>query len=349
MVVSLLFLFLFVNFGQAYAHLAHVPHYNGGSNRDSVGKYYPYMALDPEYTKSNDLTQITFSIQDFDGNDVRNIETMIEIYEETNGNRIKAFPWTLHDIGDFELYYVFPHVGNYQIVLSVANDDRNVNHNMIDPPRSILGSDFGCDCERVIFNISVSNSWGDIRNFLFAVAVAAPISTLGVILGISYYKKRKSYQQSQSKEDIRYAVMLLAIAGGLVHLAIFPEHGSLQIYYSIFLLAAATAQVAYGIMYILVNLGVEIDRFSDKQMVLNYYRKAVTINLFGLFGTAVLVGLYTYSVIFPPPLSPTNMPESVDIAGILAKSLEVLLIIGIVSLMIWEKKRMHTLLMRARP
>ena len=84
-------------------------------------------------------------------------------------------------------------------------------------------------------------------------------------------------------------------------------------------------------------------------MVLNYYRKAVTINLFGLFGTAVLVGLYTYSVIFPPPLSPTNMPETVDIAGILAKSLEVLLIISIVSLMIWEKKRMHALLMRARP
>ena len=71
------------------------------------------MALDPEDTKSNELTQITFSIQDFDGNDVRNIETMIEIYEETNGNRIKAFPWTLHDIGDFELYYEFPHVGNY--------------------------------------------------------------------------------------------------------------------------------------------------------------------------------------------------------------------------------------------
>mgnify|MGYP003575084689 FL=1 len=349
MIVVLLVFFLIFNFNQVYAHLAHVPHYNGGSNRDSVGKYYPYMALDPEYTKSNELTQITFSIQDFDGNDVRNIETMIEIYEETTGNRIKAFPWTLHDTGDFELYYIFPHVGNYQIVLSVANDDRNVNHNMVDPPRSILGSDFGCDCGRVIFNISVSNTWGEIRNSLFAIAVAAPISTLGFILGISYYKKRKLHVKYKSKEDLRYAVMLLAIAGGLVHLAIFPEHGSLQIYYSVFLLAAATAQVAYGIMYILVNLGVDLDEYSDKQMVQNYYRKAVTINLFGLFGTAVLVGLYTYSVIFPPPLSPTNTPETVDIAGILAKSLEVLLIIGIVSLMIWEKKRVQSLLIRARP
>jgi hypothetical protein len=65
------------------------------------------------------------------------------------------------------------------------------------------------------------------------------------------------------------------------------------------------------------------------------------VNLFGLVGTGVLVGLYTYSVILPPPLSPTNAPEVVDVAGILAKSVEVLLMVGIVSLMIWEKRKLR--------
>ena len=42
-----------------FAHLSHTPHYNGGSNRDGMGKYYPYMALDPEYAAPNQPTQIT--------------------------------------------------------------------------------------------------------------------------------------------------------------------------------------------------------------------------------------------------------------------------------------------------
>ena len=70
------------------------------------------------------------------------------------------------------------------------------------------------------------------------------------------------------------------------------------------------------------------------------------VNLFGLIGTGVLVGLYIYVVLFPPPLSPTNAPEIVDIAGILAKTVELLLIGGIVSLMIWEKRKLHNLIIR---
>lgn len=75
-----------------FAHLSHTPHYNGGSNRDGMGKYYPYMALDPEYAAPNQPTQITFSVQDFDGKDVYNIETMVEIYQESTGDRVKGFP-----------------------------------------------------------------------------------------------------------------------------------------------------------------------------------------------------------------------------------------------------------------
>ena len=74
----------------SFAHLSHTPHYNGGSNRDGIGKYYPYMALDPEYAAADEPTQITFSVQDFDGNHVYDIETMVEIYQESTGERVKG-------------------------------------------------------------------------------------------------------------------------------------------------------------------------------------------------------------------------------------------------------------------
>src|SRR5439155_24606280 len=69
-----------------------------------------------------------------------------------------------------------------------------------------------------------------------------------------------------------------------------------------------------------------------------YYKKSAVLNLFGLIGSSVLLGLYIYSVVLPRPLSPINRPEAVDVAGILDKSLEVVLIIGIVYLIWMEKK-----------
>ena len=54
-------------------------------------------------------------------------------------------------------------------------------------------------------------------------------------------------------------------------------------------------------------------------------------------GSLFLIALYLYAVTFPPPLSPNPHPEDVDIAGIVDKSLEVILVIGIVFLMRYEK------------
>jgi hypothetical protein len=73
----------------------------------------------------------------------------------------------------------------------------------------------------------------------------------------------------------------------------------------------------------------------------SYYKKTVAVNLFGLIGTGVLLGLYTYTIVFPPPLSPNNEPDRVDFAGILAKSIELFLVVGIVYLLQWEKKRLQ--------
>ena len=325
---------------KAYSHLEHFPHYNGGG--DDVGQYYAYIGLDPEYARPDEITQLTFSIQDFNGNDVYNVETMVEIYETLTGERIAVYPWTLHNIGDFNINYVFPKIGNYQIVLSVANNnDYVVNYNEVDPPRSILSSNQNCNCDRAVFNVSISNNFGSIYTTTLLMAVIGPIIIFGVVLALSYRNraKRGIYSKLLEKEILKYSIMFLAIAAGLVHLAIFSEHGSRHIYYSVFLLAAGGAQIAYGISYVLITLTNESIYYKNKESIMTYYRKTVIINLFGLLGTGVLIGLYTYSVIFPPPLSPSNEPEEIDLAGILDKSLEIFLFGGIIYLMKWEKKR----------
>jgi hypothetical protein len=43
-------------------------------------------------------------------------------------------------------------------------------------------------------------------------------------------------------------------------------------------------------------------------------------------------------------LSPDNKAENIDIAGIMAKSLEILLVIGIIYLLVWEKRRINKIL-----
>lgn len=63
------------------------------------------------------------------------------------------------------------------------------------------------------------------------------------------------------------------------------------------------------------------------------------VNLFGFAGTAILVGLYAYTIVLPAPLSPTNMPDRIEVAGVLAKSLEIFLLIGIIYIMREEKRR----------
>jgi len=58
----------------------------------------------------------------------------------------------------------------------------------------------------------------------------------------------------------------------------------------------------------------------------------------------VLLGLYLYVVIFPPPLSPDNRPEEIELEGIFSKSVEVATVIGIIYLMIYEKRRKKLML-----
>jgi hypothetical protein len=113
-------------------------------------------------------------------------------------------------------------------------------------------------------------------------------------------------------------------------------------------MAAAGAQIAYGILYILINFAEDPYEGNDRSRILSQYRKKTALNLFGLIGTSILIGLYAYSVVVAPPLSPDNKAEIIDIAGIMAKSLEILLVIGIIYLLIWEKRRIIKILVSVK-
>ena len=359
-----------INIHEAQAHLEHLPHYNAGESRIGYGDYMSFMALDPDYGTTDHPTTITFSIQDFDGNDVYNVWTMIEIYDSITGKRVHMYPWTFRDIGDFHLYYQFPNKRGYQIVLSIANEKTERLSYLLstfEPPRSILNDISACDCTRTVFNISIANTFGMIQNSLFFICIMSPLTLLGVILTKNYYKKYRTEDKERNhispgnnkrtkaqgfgegkKQIIRYSLSLLALAGGIVHLVVFPEHGSLHVYYSIFLLAAAGGQIAYGVLYFLVMLSKPFYEIPIEQhhLIKTTYRHNVAVNLFGFMGTAILVGLYIYVVIFPPPLSPTNQPEEIEIAGILSKSIEVALLIGIVFIMRFDSQAFQNITSR---
>lgn len=313
---------------KSYAHFDHLPIYNGGA--DSQSRYSVYQALGSDYAQPQEPTVIMFSVQDRNGNDMEDIEAMIEVYT-SSGERIKAYPWTKYDSGDFEIPFTFPEAGSYQIVLSTA--DGPVQLDSADLPRAILSSTSGCGCERSIFNVAISERFGIVWNSTIVIAIGAPLTILGGVLGLSYRKRRMTRSGSNAistLEVVKYSVMLSAIAGGIVHFSVYVSHATLRLEYSIFFIVAGGMQAAYGTMYIFLTFATVADR--------NYYRKSLAINLFGFTGTAILVGLYAYTVVLPAPLSPTGIPDSVEVAGILAKSLEVFLLIAIIYIMRMEKR-----------
>jgi hypothetical protein len=364
-----------INIHTAQAHLEHLPHYNAGESRIGYGDYMSFMALDPDYGTIDYPTKITFSIQDFDGKDVYNVSTMVEIYDSVTGKRVHVFPWTFRDVGDFDLYYQFPKKRGYQIVLSIANAGEKsslYSSSIVEPSRSILNDISDCICTRTVFNISIATTFGTIQNSLFFICIISPLALLGIILTKNYYKKYgrvkgRNYNVSLGicrenekgkiegfgegrKQIIKYSLTLLALAGGIVHLVVFPEHGSLHVYYSIFLLAAAGGQIAYGVLYFLVMLSKPFYEMpiEDLQVIKSTYQHNMAVNLFGFMGTAVLIGLYVYVVIYPPPLSPINQPEEIEIAGILSKSVEVALLIGIAFIIKWDRQAFKNIAMRVK-
>ncbi len=322
----------------AFGHFDHLPHNNGGG--DDLGRYYVNQALEPDYAKPGEPTHIEFSIQDDHGNDVGDVLTAVEIYDANTYQRIEFFPWKLHSTGDFEVYYTFEKIGNYFVVISLADENSSPEHIM--PPRRIITSTLDCDCQRALFNISITPDIGTVWNLVMLIAIALPLIVFGSGLTVHYLNLKKKGRQPGKSETVKYAVMFLAIAGGIIHLGVYADHGSLRIAYSVFLLAAAGTQVAFGTFYVLMTVIQPIK--TSRQSIILHYNKTVLLNLIGFVGTAVLLGLYIYVVIFPPPLSPDGQPEEIEFDGVFSKSVEIATMIGILYLMQYEKKKKNALL-----
>jgi hypothetical protein len=337
---------------KSYAHFDHFSHYNGRG--DQIGSFYVYEALDPDYARPGEPTSIMFSIQDKEGNDIADVNTMLEVYSGSSGERIQSYPWTKQKSGDFEIPFVFPEIGSYQIVLSIANGP--VNSSNVNEERTFLSSNRNCNCDRAIFNVSISEGFGTIWNSMMLVSVLVPLALLGIVLGITFRNRMKKKEETASgslssktsaKEYLKYTVMLVAIAGGIVHIMVYSMHASLRLEYSIFLISAGGMQVAYGMLYTFVTItNAEQLTTKNREYAKRQYRRTLSVNLFGLVGSCILLGLYTYTVIFPPPLSPTNVPDKVEFAGILAKSLEAFLVMGIIYLIRWEKSKIKNQIIR---
>lgn len=328
----------------ADGHFSHFVNYNS-SDMGIGNKYFVMQQTDPEYIKPNELSKIMFSIQDNEGRDVSNITVSVEIYSSLSGEQISAFPWKNLKIGDFEIPHVFTQNGNYQVVLNILNEDESSSHilDTIPPARTILNDNINCDCERVVFNISVTESFGYIFGSVIYASVLGVVIIFGSIMIWIYLSRRKSKSYAITKDEfIKYSVLFLAVGGSIVHFAVTPGHAGLKIAYSIFLISAAGAQILYGILYLLLIYSDDessLKKIDKNYISKEYYKKSLIYNWCGLIGSCVLIFLYTYTLFFPPPLSPNLYPEDLSTGGVLAKALEIVLVIGIIYLMKSEKKR----------
>ncbi|MGD9674734.1 MAG: hypothetical protein AB7U98_14805 [Candidatus Nitrosocosmicus sp.] len=310
-------------------------------------KYFILQQTDPEYIKPNEPSKIMFSIQDYQGRDVNDMIVSVEIYSSTTGERLAVFPWKFLNIGDFEVAHTFTENGNYQVVLSILNDDMKSEQsqiiNTVPLERVILNDNMNCDCERAVFNISVTESFGIIFGGVVYASVLGVVAIVGAVLIWMYLSRRKDQSTSVSNDEfIKYCVLFLAVGASIVHFAVTPGHAGLKIAYSIFLISAAGGQLLYGIMYLFLIYSDDklALKKSDKNYVSKeYYKKSLIYNWCGLTGSLVLIFLYTYTLFFPPPLSPNPYPEDLSIGGIIAKALEIILVVGIIYLMKSEKKR----------
>ncbi len=179
-------------FFTAYAHFDHFASYNS-SGMGIGNKYYVLQQLEPEYAKSNEPSKIMFSIQDKHGRDVYDVTVMVEIYS-INGERVFVYPWTTLETGDFNVPFAFANNGNYQIVLSILNEDiaRNKILDTVPPPRTILNDSVNCNCERAVFNVSITETFGLISTVTLYGTILGAIIILGAISIWIFKSRRKS-------------------------------------------------------------------------------------------------------------------------------------------------------------
>jgi hypothetical protein len=184
------------HFFTANAHIDRFSTYN--SSGMGIGdKYYVIQQLEPEYVKPHEPSKIMFSIQDKHDRDVHDVTVMVEIYS-INGERVLVLPWTTLEIGDFNIPFVFTKNGNYQIVLSILDEDVTSSKilDTIPPPRTILNDSINCNCERAVFNVSITETFGLISTLALYGTIFVVIIVLVIVSIWIFISRRKNKSNS---------------------------------------------------------------------------------------------------------------------------------------------------------
>ncbi len=287
----------------AEAHLSHLPHYNGGSEL-SEG-YIFAMAVDPEYVRPGEKSTLLISIQDTNGNDLQGVKAEVKILKDEEV--VSDFPLAVHPTGDFTESYTFAEPGIYEVEVDAYGSKES--------PYS-----GGTPEGSVTFDVFVSNWSGPVFIVVKGAAMVIPLALLGAVLA---FRTNAIRRKGRLEKDtlFQYVAVLAAIAAGSMHIMLFSDHSSESIFYGVFFLVAGSSQLTYGTLYMLL--------------------KSKALNYFGLVGTLAIIGLYIYSVILPPPLHPSPVPEQVEIIGIIVKTMESVLLVALIYIII--KSRRHGL------
>jgi len=266
--------FIILPIPTAFAHLEH-----GSAGGQIIGKYNVILGLEPRTPIPEEPSKIIFSIQDLEGNDIQDVQTIVEIYEDSLKKRIFVDSWEQRELGDFEIFYTFEKNGIYQVVLNIS--ENKVQESITAQQPSLSGT-LDCDCPRVVFNVSVSDYWFYLWNGIMVIAIVMVCTVFGIAFAMNYLKRKKGEKYVGTKQEVlKSFVMFLALAGGLIHMSIYIEHAQLRIEYSMFLLLASITQIGFGVLFLTVLI-FESSSKIIKSVELDY-RKNTMIYLFGLW------------------------------------------------------------------
>jgi hypothetical protein len=114
-IIMLLVIFFFVYNNQFYV-FAHI---NGSKmqeitdNKDGIKILFVY---EPEKPIIDTFTKLYFSVQDLEGNHIKNIKASVIV---TNGQRLFKFQNITATDGDFYVEYIFPDDGTHQVITRI--------------------------------------------------------------------------------------------------------------------------------------------------------------------------------------------------------------------------------------
>jgi hypothetical protein len=114
-IITLLVIFFFVDNNQFYAFA----HLNGSriqeitDNSDGIKILFTY---EPEKPIIDTFTKLYFSVQDLEGNHIKNIKASVIV---TNGQRLFKFQNITATDGDFYVEYIFPDDGTHQVITRI--------------------------------------------------------------------------------------------------------------------------------------------------------------------------------------------------------------------------------------